>query len=316
MMRKIMLMMLVALLTGCAVPAKKEAPKSQLVYFSCSHGGMVMSEDDEVTLSLNDDGTRMLTLCGCWYYERLTFEVGEDVFLHCDSIIRATKMYESKGDYKPKNKLLDAVSLWFSVRYADSSEDFDGSGAVPAEIWSGVDVVADYLKSLRGDRQARGHMEKLEYLESTELIKGTEWIDGAFSYLPGDDAEELFRILSQRYGFEYVPDEWELCLAEGSGQRCIVLINDKQNIFDVLIDKKTKGVTMADSDSLPLTSRRVLMKSEIEGLPTDSLKRMYDKLDARRSEIDNGVGMNDIERQNLDLIIGLIQRRSKLEIQE
>ena len=317
MMRTIILMMLATLLTGCVVSAKKKAPKSQLVGFSYTRGGgMEVSDDDEVTLRLNDDGTRTLTLSGSCYYEHITFEVDEDVFLRCDSIIHATKMYESKGYYKPRYVLLDAASSGFDVRYADSGEDFYGSGDVPGEIWSGVEVVVDYLKSLRGDREARGHMARQEYLMSTEPIKGTEWIDGAFSYQAADDAEELFRILSQRYGFGYVADEWELQFAEGNGQRCIVLINYQQDIFDVLIDKKTKGVTMADTDSLPLASRRVLVKSEIEGLPTDSLKRMYDLIDARRSYIGAGVSLNDIEIQNPNLINALIQRRSRLGIQE
>lgn len=343
MMRKILMMMLAVLLGGGVVMAKKKAPKSQLKSFSYNMGGgMEIRMQDEVSLWQNMDGRRTLTLRGSCYYERITFEVGEDVFLHCDSIIHATKLYESKGYYKPEMLILDAPTTGFSVTYTDSKENFSGDGDMPDEIWKGMEAVVNYLKSLRGGREAKGHLATREWLTSTELIKDTEWIDGGLIYKPEDDAEELFRFLSQNYGFDYVRSEWELRLAEGSGQRCIILINYHQDIYDVFIDKATAGVKMVGTDDMPgrwpQTSQRVLTKSEIADMPTDSLALMADEIYARhyrrsplrnderdayfkaqpwynsKLEVENEA-LNDIEYQNFDLIRNLIERR-KLEAQK
>lgn len=335
--------MLAMLLGGCMVSAKKKAPKSQLKSFSYTMGGgMEISMQDEVSLRLHNDGRRTLTLRGSCYYERITFEVGEDVFLHCDSIIHATKLYESKGYYKPEVQVLDAPSTGFCVLYSDYDESFNGDGDMPDEIWKGMNAVVNYLKSLRGGREAKGHLATQEWVKSTEFIKGTEWIDGVLTYKPEDDAEELFRFLSQRYGFEYIPSEWELRIAEGNGQRCIILINYRQDIYDVLIDKKTAGIKMAGTDDIPgrwpQTSQRLLTKSDIVAMSTDSLALMADEIYARhyrRSPIWNDEhetyfkaqpwyhsglaaedeAFTDIEYQNFDLIRYLIHRR-KLEAKE
>ena len=75
--------------------AKKKVPKSQLRSFSylCG-GGMNIESNDEASLWRHDDGKLTLTLRGTCPFEKVTFEVGEDVFLRCDSIIKARPQIE------------------------------------------------------------------------------------------------------------------------------------------------------------------------------------------------------------------------------
>lgn len=329
---------------GCTVAmAGKKEPKGYLTSFCYNMGGgMEISIQDEVYLRLKDDGKRLLTLRGSCYFERITFEVGEDVFLRCDSIIRATKLYKSEGYYKPEIMVLDAPSSGFSAYYDDKGlyQMINGNGDMPDEIWKGMHAVVNYLKSLRGGREAKGHMAKQEFLKTTELIKGTEWVDGPVTYKPEEDIEELPRFLSQLYGFDYVADDWILSLAEGNGQRCITLINYKQEIYDVFVDKNTEGVVMAGTDDVPgrwpQTSQRVLTKNEIASMPSDSLTLMADEIRARHrfsSYFDSkqhdayfktqpwykagyDIGpTTDIENQNFELIRFLYHRR-KLEAKQ
>lgn len=334
-------LILIALMVGMTVMAKKKAPKSQLKSFSYIRGGgMDIESNDEASLWQHPDGKLTLTLRGTCPFETVTFEVGEEVLQRCDSIIKATKLYQSKGEYKRMMVVLDAPSTSFSASYSNSREDFSGSGDMPTEIWEGMGAVVDYLKSLRNGREAIGHMNTDDYLESTEPIKGTEWVDGELSYLPEDDVEELPRFQSKRYGFDYVPEEWEMWLAEGSGQRCIVVYNRNNNIFDVLSDKATLGVKIEGRENVagrwPQTAQRVITKSEIENLPTDSLYLMAEEIYARHGRMSSlrlseelradlkaqpwysdrslqfeDTSLTDVEDQNFSLIHTLISRREQ-----
>lgn len=336
MMRKLLFILLAVLFVGTPVLAKgKKAPKSQLKSFSYHMGGgMSIEQQDEVYLRLTADGKRLLTLRGSCYYERLTFEVGEEVFLRCDSIIHTTKLYESKGYYEYEVRLLDAPSSGFDVMYADSKENFSGSGDMPNEIWDGMRAVINYLKSLRGGREAKGHLRTTYRLDSNELIRNTEWADGYISYLPEEDLTEIFQFLSRSYGFDYFPSEWMLRYTEGSGQRSIIAINQRQEIFDVFVDKNTLGSLLPDTDNLPglwpQTSQRLLTKADLAGIPSDSLSLMADEIYARHQcrvrnddheayfrtqswykpswKYDNE-DVTDVERQNFELIQMLINRR-------
>ena len=336
MMRKIVFILLAALCMSTPASCKgNKAPKSQLKgFYYHLGGGMDISHQDEVELRLTREGKRLLTLRGSCYYERITFEVGEEVFLRCDSIIHATKLYQSKGFYEYQVRLLDAPSSSFDASYTDRSEDFSGSGDMPAEIWEGMGAVLNYLKSLRGGREAKGHMRTVYRLKSNEPIRNTEWADGYISYLPEDDVEELFQFLSRTYGFDYVADDWQLAYAEGSGQRSIIAINRTQEIYEVFIDKATEGNTLPDTDNLPgqwpQASQRLLTKADLAAVPTDSLSLMADEIYARHQcslrNKDHAAyfqtqswykptwkhdseDVTDVERQNYELIQGLISRR-------
>ena len=336
MMRKILFILLAVLFVNAPVSAKgKKAPKSQLKsFYYHMGGGMEISHQDVVELRLTHEGKRLLTLRGSCYYERITFEVGEDVFLHCDSIIHATKLYQSKGYYEYAVRILDAPSSSFDANYTDASESFSGSGDMPNEIWDGMGVVINYLKSLRAGREAKGHMRTIYRLDSISPIRDSEWVDGNVSFLPEDDMQELFEFLSGLYGFDYIADEWVLRYVEGSGQRCIVAVNIHHEIFDVFVDKATQGNTLPDTDDLPglwpQTSQRVLTKSDIDHLPSDSLSLMADEIYARhqcrvRNEVHEAYfktqswynpsweydkdEVTDVERLNYEMIQALISRR-------
>lgn len=335
----IVVLLLAVFMIGLPSMAKKKVPKSQLRSFSylCG-GGMNIESNDEASLWRHDDGKLTLTLRGTCPFEKVTFEVGEDVFLRCDSIIKATRLYESKGDYKSSMIVYDAPSTSFSVWYMDSKENFSGSGNMPREIRDGLHAVVDYLKSLRNGREAKGHLAMNRDLRSTEILKGTEWIDGNLVWKPEEDVEEMFRFLSQLNGIDYVPGDWELQLAEGSGQRCVILYNREQEIFNVMIDKATAGVKVEDTDDVPglwpQTAQRVLTNSEIDKLPTDSLLMMGEEIYLRHQRLSSlriseelraqvkaqpwyksgwsfpDPDFTDVEDQNFSLISMLIYRRN------
>ena len=113
-MIRILFVLLAVLWMGTPVsPKNKKAPKSQLKSFSYNMGGgMEISHQDEVSLRLTRDGKRLLTLRGDCYYERLTFEVGEDVFLRCDSIIHVEYALSELGEsMRPIIKAMEEYGL-------------------------------------------------------------------------------------------------------------------------------------------------------------------------------------------------------------
>ena len=314
-MIRILFILLAVLWMGTPVSAKnKKAPKSQLKSFSyILGGGMMISHQDEVSLRLTRDGKRLLTLRGDCYYERLTFEVGEDVFLRCDSIIHATKLYQSKGFYKWEMMLLDASTSDFSVTYTDPDESFSGSGNMPTEIRDGMYEVVSYLKSLRGDRQAFGHLTTT-YDNPSEIpnFNTTVWTDGIIEYIPDDGGfGELTRFLNSRYGLDDKSTYWVTKYVEGCGMRCLLLEVASERLLDVFVDKSTLGVTLEGADTRsshwPQAYQRMLTKGDLEKIPTDSLL-MLEKEVTHSHDTHTSV-KNDLEHQNTELILRYTERR-------
>ena len=347
-MMRILFLLLVVLWMGSPVSAKgKKAPKSQLKSFYYHvGGGMSISHQDEVDLRVKKDGQRLLTLRGDCFYERITFEVGEEVFLHCDSIIRATKLYQSKGFYESQFVLLDAPSTSFSASYTDYEESFSGSGQMPNEVWAGMRAVVDYLKGLRGDRQAFGHLTS-DYSTSPRDIPDfttTVWTDGIIEYIPDTVSfNELIHYLNGRYELKDDVSDWLVRYVSGNGLRCIEVVNNSERLLDVFVDKATLNVKQAGTDSLPgrwpQASQRLLTKGDLADIPTDSLELMLKEIDARyggyfrendvqayfeaqpwykrdtgyNSGLYNNHKLTDVERQNIELIGRYLEHRYAAE---
>ena len=317
-MIRILFVLLAVLWMGTPVsPKNKKAPKSQLKSFSYNMGGgMEISHQDEVSLRLTRDGKRLLTLRGDCYYERLTFEVGEDVFLHCDSIIHATNLYQSKGFYKWEMMILDAPSTDFHVTYTDPDESFGGSGNMPTEIWDGMREVVNYLKSLRGDRQAFGHLTTTYYNNPSKIpnFNTTVWTDGIIEFVPDEGGiEELTSHLNARYGLDDESTHWVTRYVEGFGMRCLLLEDAYERLMDVFVDKSTLGVTLEGADThssrWPQAYQRMLTKGDLERIPIDSLL-MLEKEVSHSHDTHSSV-KNDLEHQNTELIHRYIERWMK-----
>ena len=275
---------------------------------------MEISHQDEVSLRLTRDGKRLLTLRGDCYYERLTFEVGEDVFLRCDSIIHATNIYQSKGYYEWKMMLLDAPTTDFHVTYTDDKESFSGSGDMPTEIWDGMHKVVDYLKSLREGRQAFGHLTTTYYNDPFKIpnFNTTVWTDGIIEYMPDEGSlEELTDYLNARYGLDGKSDYWITKYVEGCGMHCLLLENPYDRLLDVFVDKSTAGVTLEGADThssnWPEVYQRMITKGDLERIPTDSLL-MLEKEVTHNYDTHTSV-KNDLERQNTEVIMRYTERR-------
>ena len=317
-MIRILLVLLAVLWMGTPVlPKNKKAPKSQLKSFSYNlGGGMEISHQDEVSLRLTRDGKRLLTLRGDCYYERLTFEVGEDVFLHCDSIIHATNLYQSKGFYKWEMVILDAATTDFHVTYTDPDESFGGSGNMPTEIWDGMREVVNYLKSLRGDRQAFGHLTTTYYNNPSKIpnFNTTVWTDGIIEFVPDEGGiEELTSHLNARYGLDDESTHWVTRYVEGFGMRCLLLEDAYERLMDVFVDKSTLGVTLEGADThssrWPQVYQRMLTKGDLERIPTDSLLIL--EKEVSHSHDTHSSVKNDLEHQNTELILRYTERRMK-----
>ena len=315
-MRRVLFILLAVLWMGTPVSAKgKKAPKSELKSFSYyMGGGMDISHQDEVTLRLTRDGKRLLTLRGDCYFERLTFEVDEDVFLRCDSIIHATNLYQSKGFYEWKMRILDAPSSGFNVTYTDDKESFSGSGNMPSEIRKGMHEVIDYLKSLRGDRQALGHLTTTYYRDPSQIpnFNTTVWTDGIIEYMPDEGGfKELTDYLNARYGLDGKSNYWVTEYVEGCGMRCLLLKISYERLLDVFVDKSTAGVTLEGADThssnWPEAYQRMLTKGDLERMPTDSLL-MLEKEVTHNYNTHTSV-KNDLERQNTEVIMRYTERR-------
>ena len=277
---------------------------------------MEISHQDEVSLRLTRDGKRLLTLRGDCYYERLTFEVGEDVFLHCDSIIHATNLYQSKGFYEWKMMILDGATTDFHVTYTDPDESFSGSGNMPTEIRDGMREVVNYLKSLRGDRQALGHLTTTYYNNPSKIpnFNTTVWTDGIIEFVPDEGGiEELTSHLNARYGLDDESTHWVTRYVEGCGMRCLLLEDAYERLMDVFVDKSTLGVTLEGADThssrWPQAYQRMLTKGDLEKIPTDSLLMLEKEISQSH---DNHTSVkNDLERQNTELIHRYIERWMK-----
>ena len=274
---------------------------------------MEISHQDEVSLRLTRDGKRLLTLRGDCFYERLTFEVSEDVFLRCDSIIHATNLYQSKGYYEWKMMILDAATTDFHVTYTDPDESFGGSGNMPTEIRDGMHEVVNYLKSLRGDRQAFGHLTTTYYNNPSKIpnFNTSVWTDGIIEYVPDEGGiEELTNHLNARYGLDDESTYWVTKFVEGCGMRCLLLEVASERLLDVFVDKSTLGVTLEGADThssrWPQAYQRMLTKGDLERIPIDSLLMLEKEVSHSHNTI-----KNDLERQNSEVIFRYTERRLK-----
>ncbi len=113
----------------------------------------------------------------------------------------------------------------------------------------------------------------------------------------------------------------------------------EKDVFDVMIDKATAGVRLEGMDDVPglwpQASQRVLTKSEIDDMPTDSLRMMGAEIYLRHSRLSDlriseelmdqlkaqswymtgwrfeESALTDVEEQNYNLISELICRRER-----
>ena len=256
-----------------------------------------------VDLHRTKDGSQLLKLKADCMDETVTFEVGDSVFEHCDSIIRATKVYRSKGFYKAEYLVLDAPSMSFSVSYADPEEDFSASGDVPSDIHKGISALITYLEGLRGGRKAVGHLDVRRLVPGDSTFMNTVWTNGYIEYIPESSGiGELLEHLCKKKEIAYAEHEWICELAEGSGFSCLIVENRMQDVMEVFNDKKTVGHEIQEAIDVKgkwlITSRRALTTVDLQNYETDTLRLMMDEItDHRYSH-----SLSDLELQNMRLI--------------
>ena len=295
--------------------AKRE-PKSPLksVHLVVG-GGMMPGYQDYIHLRKeNGSGKLLLTVKGDCVNEKVTFEVTEEVFRHCEELIRETKLYTSKGFYKSEFLIFDAPTLDFDANYEDRDESFSAGGFLPAEIGLGIQAVKDYLYGLRGDRQAPGHLACIRSMNDEDFLN-TKWSNGRLTFQAGEKGiEELFEFISQEEGIEYEFHDWEAWRMEGSGLNCLVVAQRRESIMEVFLDLNSKGKTIRDDEEIqgqwPETARRPLLRRELMPIPTDTLKMMVQELKERYPEQYKNP-MTDLERMNYELIDWLLQWRKQ-----
>ena len=143
---------------------------------------MMAGDEEYVLLWRGKDGSQTLTLKADCVDERLTFDVPDSVFERCEQIISETQMWRYKGTYKFEGRLLDAPTSSFTVSYEDKEEIFWIDGEfVPKEPSSAMRILIRYLKSLRGNRDALGHVIARE--GKLEVQEGSQWTNGDFRWI-------------------------------------------------------------------------------------------------------------------------------------
>ena len=212
--------------------------------------------------------------------------------------------------------ILDAATTDFHVTYTDPDESFSGSGNMPTEIRDGMHEVVNYLKSLRGDRQAFGHLTTTYYNNPSKIpnFNTTVWTDGIIEYVPDEGGiEELTSHLNARYGLDDESTYWVTKYVEGCGMRCLLLEVASERLLDVFVDKSTLGVTLEGADThssrWPQAYQRMLTKGDLESIPTDSLLMLEKEL-SHSNDTRTSI-KNDLERQNAELIFRYTERRLK-----
>lgn len=312
-----LILLLFAMMVSNSLEASaKRAPKSPLksveLYVG---GGMMPGVQDYIHLRKEkDSGKLLLTVRGDCFREKVSFEVPEEVFRHCEELILETKLYTSKGFYKSEFVILDAPTTDFRVSYEDDDEDFYAGGFFPSEIGLGIRAVKEYLYGLRGDRQAPGHLERIRSLNDDAFLKA-KWSNGRISFQAGEDGiQELFEFLSKEEGIDYEFHNWEAWRMEGSGFNCLVVTHRRESIMEVFLDQDSKGKTIRDDEEIkgqwPQTARRPLLRRELVELPTDTLKMMAQEIKERYPEPYKNP-MTDLERMNYELIDWLLQWRKQ-----
>lgn len=175
-----------------------------------------------------------------------------------------------------------------------------------------------YLKSLRGDRQAFGHLTSTYYNDPTKIpnLNTTVWTDGIIEYVPDEGGfKELIGYLNARYGMDNESAYWITKYVEGCGMRCLLLEDPYERLLEIFVDKSTLDVTLEGADThssrWPQAYQRMLTKGELERIPTDSLL-MLEKEVSHSYDTHTSV-RNDLERQNTELIIRYTERRMNEE---
>lgn len=296
---------------------------------------MIQGDHEYVYLWRGKDGTQTLTLKADCINERLTFDVADSVFQRCEQIIGETKMWRHKGSYEFKGEhiILDAPKSTFTVGFDDKDETFwiDGN-FVPKEARHSMDILIRYLKGLRGNREARGHLIAREF--PLEVEEGTQWTNGEFRWTCEEaGVDELLSYLCEKYGEAYNREEWKLHRLGGSGFEAIQVSNSARWLEEVLVSERTKNHVIRQEEEIhgrwPETARRLITHHDLDALPTDSVQIMCDEIharygysikDARSQEYfkqqpwyNDGQWvqerMTDLERLNYEFIYGELRRR-------
>lgn len=302
MMKRIILILLAVCMATINTEAKsRKAPKSALkgVYYRIS-GGMNPYDAAYANLRREKDGNLKLTLLGDCAGETITLEVGDSVLEHCQQLILKSKLYKSEGHYKAPGDFVvyDAPSTSFDAFYENREESFDAGGWIPSGIRDGIEEIYSYLKSLRGDRQAPGHVKILRHVRAAPEGSFT---NGEIVFTPDDAGiEELYQFLAKKYGIHYDYSDWNCDLAEGSGLRAIII--RAGHFMEVFNDVKTAGHTVKPDhvfDICPEVSQRLLTRADIAGFSSEKTHAITEAVRSHYSVTENPT---DVERQNLDMM--------------
>ncbi|MBR5655478.1 MAG: hypothetical protein IKW98_02170 [Prevotella sp.] len=190
------LVAIVAMVFGIKAYANSQkVPTGPLKFYEFHLGGGMNPFDEAIFHLRYDEKTHqpLLTLSGDCQGERITFEVTPDVFDRCAEIIKEHRLYRTKGYYKPRFEVLDAPSANFHFGFEGSDEWYSGSGDWPSDISKGVNAVNTYLHSLKGDRKAEGHVDRIY---GGDDLPGRHWTDGYCNLTTTNtDASELKQYL-------------------------------------------------------------------------------------------------------------------------
>lgn len=298
-------------------------------------GGMMAGDEEYVLLWRGKDGAQTLTLKADCLDERLTFDVPDSVFERCELIINETEMWRHKGTYnfEGEARLLDAPKSSFTVGYEDKEETFwiDGN-FVPNEASSAMEILIRYLKSLRGNRDALGHVIARE--GKLEVQEGSQWTNGDFRWICDEKGiDELLSYLCQKYHEAYHREEWRLHHISGSGFEAIQVSNASRWLKEVLVSESTENHMVRTDEEIPgrwpETARRLITHKDLDSLPTDSVQIMCEEIRARYGfsiQVEScreyfrqqpwyqnlsweQKRMTDLEHMNYEFIYGELRRR-------
>ena len=297
MTKKLLFIALAAMAAWSPLKGMAGEPTSEIreIFFRIG-GGMNPYDEAYVQLTRAKDGTLTLTLKGDCPQEKLSFEVEDSVMERCKQIIREHKLWKAEGYYKPKYQLLDAPSAGFHVSYKSYGESFNASGDIPNSIWDGINAITKYLNSLRGDRQAEGHFNRL-WSSKVKLDGNTEWSNGKISFTPEEKGiDELLEYLSKEMNEAYDKSDWDYNMAEGNGIRALILTNRHLSYMDVFSDKKSPNRTITYKETpqgkWPQGSTKLLTRQFLSTLSKDDLRLLENEILAR-----HGITFKDKEMQ-------------------
>lgn len=302
MMRRVLILLMAICMTNLATEAKSnKPPKSALksIEFKVS-GGMNPHPEELVNLRKEKDGRVKLTLLGDCPGETLTFEVDDSVLARCQQMVIADKLYKSKGHYEGPDGIvvLDAPSKDFYARYEDREENFGASGWIPSEIREGIDHLTAYLKSLRGDRQAIGH---IRINRGEKRVPAGDYTNGEIVFTPDEKGlGELYQFLAGKYGLEADAAKWSCATAEGSGFKGFIVTSG--HFMEVFSTTETAGHTIQPEnvwDICPEASQRLMTRKDLASYDNEKLSAISDGIYSHYRGIEEPT---DLERQNLNLI--------------